>query len=86
MQRDHYRHRPHPPQGRNTPHDHRHNRYPARSLIQVLFRSDAQVLLAHVLATDRVWLVAHAGDPHPRTEAAFFALAKRRRTASRSPT
>jgi release factor glutamine methyltransferase len=41
---------------------------------------DAQVLLAHVLAKDRAWLVAHADDPLTREqEAAFFALAKRRR-------
>ncbi len=41
---------------------------------------DAQVVLAHVLAKDRAWLVAHADDPLTREqEAAFFALAKRRR-------
>src|SRR6476619_8465115 len=41
---------------------------------------DAEVVLAHVLAKDRAWLVAHAGDPLTREqEAAFFALAKRRR-------
>jgi release factor glutamine methyltransferase len=41
---------------------------------------DAQVLLAHVLAKDRAWLLAHAGDPLPREQAdRFFALAKRRR-------
>ena len=41
---------------------------------------DAQVLLAHVLARDRGWLVAHGDEPltHEQ-EAAFFALAKRRR-------
>jgi release factor glutamine methyltransferase len=41
---------------------------------------DAQVLLAHVLAKDRAWLVAHAGDALSRAQAErFFALAKRRR-------
>jgi release factor glutamine methyltransferase len=41
---------------------------------------DAQVVLAHVLAKDRAWLAAHADDPLTRgQEAAFFALAKRRR-------
>lgn len=41
---------------------------------------DAQVLLAHVLAKDRAWLVAHAGDAlGVEDEAAFLALAKRRR-------
>jgi release factor glutamine methyltransferase len=41
---------------------------------------DAQVVLAHVLAKDRAWLVAHADEPltHEQ-EATFFALAKRRR-------
>ena len=40
---------------------------------------DAQVLLAHVLGHDRAWLVAHAEDVLPRTQAdAFFALARRR--------
>ena len=42
---------------------------------------DAQVLLAHVLRTDRAWLVAHAADPLEQAPLdAFFALAKRRRT------
>jgi release factor glutamine methyltransferase len=41
---------------------------------------DAQVLLAHVLDTDRAWLVAHATDPLARSDAeAFFTLARRRR-------
>ena len=41
---------------------------------------DAQVVLAHVLAKDRAWLVAHSDDALTREqEAAFFALAKRRR-------
>src|SRR5262249_40892243 len=41
---------------------------------------DAQVLLAHVLATSRAWLVAHATDALPRDALdRFFALAKRRR-------
>jgi len=41
---------------------------------------DAQVLLAHVLARDRGWLVAHGDEPLTlEQEAAFFALAKRRR-------
>ena len=41
---------------------------------------DAQILLAHVVAKDRAWLVAHAGDVLARDEAdLFFALAKRRR-------
>jgi release factor glutamine methyltransferase len=41
---------------------------------------DAQVLLAHVLARDRGWLVAHGDEPLSlEQEAAFFALAKRRR-------
>src|SRR4249920_1120198 len=41
---------------------------------------DAQVVLAHVLAKDRAWLVAHADEPLTRDqEAAFFALARRRR-------
>ena len=41
---------------------------------------DAQVLLAHVLARDRAWLVAHATDVLAvEHETAFCALAKRRR-------
>ena len=41
---------------------------------------DAQVLLAHVLARDRAWLAAHAGDGLERAALErFFALAKRRR-------
>jgi len=41
---------------------------------------DAQVVLAHVLARDRAWLVAHGDEPlTPEQEAAFFAFAKRRR-------
>lgn len=41
---------------------------------------DAQVLLAHVLGTDRAWLVAHATDPLARRHAeVFFTLARRRR-------
>ncbi len=41
---------------------------------------DAQVLLAHVVAQPRAWLVAHRDDPLSRTHVdAFFALAKRRR-------
>lgn len=41
---------------------------------------DAQVLLAHVLRTDRAWLAAHATDPLDSADAeAFFALARRRR-------
>jgi len=41
---------------------------------------DAQVLLAHVLAKDRAWVVAHVDEPLTREhEAAFFAIAKRRR-------
>jgi release factor glutamine methyltransferase len=41
---------------------------------------DAQVLLAHAVARDRAWLVAHRDDDLPKAEAdAFFALAKRRR-------
>lgn len=41
---------------------------------------DAQVVLAHVLAKDRAWLVAHADEPLSREQAAaFFGLAKRRR-------
>lgn len=41
---------------------------------------DAQVLLAHVLATDRAWLAAHATDRLARSHAeAFFTLARRRR-------
>jgi release factor glutamine methyltransferase len=41
---------------------------------------DAQVLLAHALRQARSWLVAHAGDPLPREQAAAFAaLAARRR-------
>lgn len=41
---------------------------------------DARVLLSHVLARDRAWLIAHAGDALDRAHAdAFFALAKRRR-------
>lgn len=41
---------------------------------------DAQVVLAHVLAKDRAWLVAHADDPLTGEQAAtFFALSKRRR-------
>ena len=41
---------------------------------------DAQVVLAHVLAKDRAWLVAHADELlTAEQEAAFFALAKRRR-------
>ena len=41
---------------------------------------DARALLAHVLARDRAWLVAHAADliEHAQAEA-FFKLAKRRR-------
>ena len=41
---------------------------------------DAQVLLAHVVAHDRSWLVAHRDDALPPAAAdAFFALARRRR-------
>lgn len=41
---------------------------------------DAQVLLAHVVAKDRAWLLAHASDALAREEAdLFFALADRRR-------
>lgn len=41
---------------------------------------DAQVLLAHVLGTNRAWLVAHRTDPlSPEHASAFFALARRRR-------
>ncbi|HVN34749.1 MAG TPA: peptide chain release factor N(5)-glutamine methyltransferase [Casimicrobiaceae bacterium] len=41
---------------------------------------DAQVLLAHALSKERAWLVAHGDAPLTREqEAAFFALAKRRR-------
>lgn len=41
---------------------------------------DAQVLLAHVLARDRAWLVAHAADPLAADQVhAFFTLARRRR-------
>ena len=41
---------------------------------------DAQVLLAHVVARERAWLVAHRDDELAREQAdAFFALAKRRR-------
>ncbi len=53
----------------------------ARALAQSgLVPLDAQVVLAHVLAKDRAWLVAHADEPLTlEQEAAFFALAKRRR-------
>jgi release factor glutamine methyltransferase len=53
----------------------------ARALAQSgLVPLDAQVVLAHVLAKDRAWLVAHADEPLTRDqEAAFFALARRRR-------
>jgi len=41
---------------------------------------DAQVLLAHVLARDRAWLIAHATDHLGNADAeAFFHLAARRR-------
>ncbi|HET7031941.1 MAG TPA: peptide chain release factor N(5)-glutamine methyltransferase [Casimicrobiaceae bacterium] len=41
---------------------------------------DAQVVLAHVLAKERAWLVAHGDEPLTSgQQAAFFALAKRRR-------
>ena len=41
---------------------------------------DAQVLLAHVLAKDRAWLLAHTGEALSREQAdRFLALAKRRR-------
>src|SRR5947208_10512641 len=41
---------------------------------------DAQVLLAHVLAKDRAWLLAHASDAMSREQSdRFFTLAKRRR-------
>jgi release factor glutamine methyltransferase len=41
---------------------------------------DAQILMAHVLGTNRAWLLAHGDDPLARAqEAAFLALAKRRR-------
>ena len=41
---------------------------------------DAQVLLAHVLAQDRPWLIAHGDDALPRERIdAFETLAKRRR-------
>jgi release factor glutamine methyltransferase len=41
---------------------------------------EAQVLLAHVLDSDRAWLAAHATDPlHPQAFDRFFALARRRR-------
>jgi len=52
-----------------------------RALVQSgLVPIDAQVLLAHVLATDRTWLAAHSDAPLDRAQAdAFMALAKRRR-------
>jgi len=52
-----------------------------RALAQAgLVPLDAQVLLAHALARDRAWLVAHATDPLDRGALdRFFALAKRRR-------
>jgi release factor glutamine methyltransferase len=40
---------------------------------------DAQVLLAHVLAKDRAWLVAHADDPLAGVDAAAFAALVQRR-------
>lgn len=41
---------------------------------------DARVLLAHVLARDRAWLIAHGGETLGRAQSeAFFGLAKRRR-------
>lgn len=41
---------------------------------------DAQVLLAHVLAVDRAWLIAHATNPLAASDVErFFALARRRR-------
>ena len=41
---------------------------------------DGQVLLAHVVGSDRAWLAAHRDDDLTRAQAdAFFALAKRRR-------
>ena len=41
---------------------------------------DSQVVLAHVLAKPRAWLVAHGDEPLTREqETAFFALARRRR-------
>jgi release factor glutamine methyltransferase len=41
---------------------------------------EAQVLLAHVLDSDRAWLAAHATDPLRQADLdRFFALAKRRR-------
>ena len=52
-----------------------------RALVQAgLAPIDAQVLLAHVLARDRAWLVAHATESLAAADAeAFFALARRRR-------
>ena len=52
-----------------------------RALAQAgLVPIDAQVLLAHVLAKDRAWLVAHDTDALDRGVLdRFFALAKRRR-------
>ncbi|HVF65102.1 MAG TPA: peptide chain release factor N(5)-glutamine methyltransferase [Casimicrobiaceae bacterium] len=45
-----------------------------------LVPSDARALLAHVLACDRAWLIAHANDAIERVAAdRFFALANRRR-------
>jgi release factor glutamine methyltransferase len=45
-----------------------------------LVPGDAQVLLAHVLGTNRAWLAAHAADSvSPAQANAFFALADRRR-------
>lgn len=41
---------------------------------------DAQVLLAHVLGTDRAWLISHATDVLAAADAGrFFALARQRR-------
>ena len=52
-----------------------------RALVQAgLVPLDAQVLLAHVLAKDRAWLVAHATDDLDRGALdRFLALARRRR-------
>jgi len=58
---------------------------PELTIARVLAQSglvplDAQIILAHLLAKDRAWLVAHADELLTREqETAFFALAKRRR-------
>ncbi|WP_374675968.1 peptide chain release factor N(5)-glutamine methyltransferase [Ideonella sp.] len=53
----------------------------AAAIGQGLDRLDAQLLLGHVLARPRAWLIAHDGDPLPAASAEAFARLCARRSA-----